>query len=128
MLKLEGPDENILELLGNPSALRVQLSRHVEDTHSGLETKIARLWDAIKQPSTFVSSASWSVADVDDQDGEIRTALRVLSEDTRGSSHSKILIGRIPLASDLTPSFSFGKLSVKVRSVPCFMRTYPSRC
>ncbi|KAL5526551.1 hypothetical protein ACEPAF_8275 [Sanghuangporus sanghuang] len=113
-LAIESSDENVLELLGSSRAPFVRLTRHVEDIGSGLETKIAKIWDAIKQPNTFVNCATWSVADVgNEQSQEIKAAIRALQTSLRGDMRSKILIGQICLAPDLTPSFSFAKMTLK---------------
>ncbi|KAL5486045.1 hypothetical protein ACEPAI_7089 [Sanghuangporus weigelae] len=113
-LAIESSDENVLELLGNSRAPFVRLTRHVEDSGSGLETKIAKIWDAIKQPSAFVSCATWRVADVDnEQNQEIKAAIRALQTSLGGDTRSKIVVGQICLAPDLTPSFSFAKMTLK---------------
>ncbi|KAL5525744.1 hypothetical protein ACEPAG_7081 [Sanghuangporus baumii] len=113
-LAIESNDENVLELLGNSRAPFVRLTRHAEDTGSGLETKIAKIWDAIKQPSAFVSCATWCVADVgNEQNEEIKAAIRALQTSLGGDMRSKLLLGQIYLAPDLTPSFSFAKMTLK---------------
>ena len=114
-LAIESADENVLELLGNTRAPFVRLTRHVEDAGSGLESRIAKVWDAIKHPSTFVSSATWHVLGAgNDVSQEAQAAIRALRTSLSGSTRSKIIIGRICLAPDLTPSFSFAKMSLKV--------------
>ncbi|KAH8117977.1 hypothetical protein DFH11DRAFT_1541234 [Phellopilus nigrolimitatus] len=116
VLALESADAQIAELLANAHAPAVQLCRHVEDAGTGLELRIARIWDALRPPSALASRASWSVIVGGAGDAAATAATRALESSLRGDLHSKILVGEIPLPETLTPSFSFDKMTLKART------------
>lgn len=109
---------NVLGLLASAGAPCIQLSAQVSDSSSGIEAKIARILDHTKQPGVLVSSATWSLADnVYEQSEEMLAGVRAVKSHLTGGVHSKLLIGEIPLARDLTPTFTFAKISLEVRSM-----------
>ncbi|KAI5119431.1 hypothetical protein M0805_009882 [Coniferiporia weirii] len=114
VLALECADAQTIELLASARAPVVRLCRCVDDASSGLELKITRILDAIKPPCMLASCAELRVADTTDMEsGGFASAIRAIKTSLQGDLHSKILIGEIPLREDLTPSFSFARMSLK---------------
>lgn len=60
-----------------------------------------------------VSKADWRVVDGAAMESE---GVKAVTAGLRPDMHSKVLIGEIPLPRDLTPSFAFAKVSLKVRN------------